>query len=413
MNKISILICLVTLILFSLQLKGQNDTINVDTALAKVVSESDSIFQDSVGIVVDSLLSGDLKDTNKLILVFAGDIMGHDAQIEGAYDEATESYSYEPTFRYMTDFISSADVAIGNLEVTLAGPPYKGYPQFSSPDELAEAARNAGFDILVNANNHALDRGKKGFVRTLTMLDSLKFLRAGTYFDSLNRDTLYPLIFEKNSIRIALLNYTYGTNGLTIDKPCIVNRIDTAQISIDLAKAKLAQPDYIIVIPHWGNEYELTENRSQQKLAEHIFRKGADCIIGSHPHVVQPIRNLVFDGDSSTTYPVAYSMGNFVSNQRAEYKDGGIMIELQLEKTGDSVRLESFDYLPYWVWRQDHSEKKSTFYVVPVAKYEANPDDFEFTPSDEYRIKRFADDTRERLKRATESDFYSNKKAAE
>ena len=243
-----------------------------------------------------------LPDTFSLTIVFAGDIMGHDTQIEGAWDSTTQSYNYEPVFRYISDYISDADIAIGNLEVTLGGPPYKGYPQFSSPDALAEEIKKAGFDVLVTANNHALDRGEAGFSRTLDMLDSIGFFRAGTYHDSLEQANIHPLIIEKNSIRIALLNYTYGTNGLKIDMPYIINRIDTSLISRDIDKAKMANPDLIIVFIHWGNEYEREENVTQKKLAAFILSKGVDAIIGSHPHVVQPIRFLSVDGRLFISY---------------------------------------------------------------------------------------------------------------
>ncbi len=167
-------------------------------------------------------------DTSSVTIVFAGDIMGHDTQIEGALDSISGTYNYKPTFQYISNYITDADIAVANLEVTLAGPPYSGYPQFSSPDELAEEIKEAGFDILVTANNHALDRGEAGLKRTLDMLDSLGFYRAGTYRDSIEQASIHPLIIEKNSIRIALLNYTYGTNGLKIKPPLRINRIDTA-----------------------------------------------------------------------------------------------------------------------------------------------------------------------------------------
>lgn len=345
-------------------------------------------------------------DTHTLTLVFAGDIMGHDTQIEGAYDSATQSYNYEPVFRYVSDYISGADIAIGNLEVTLAGPPYKGYPQFSSPDALAEEIKKTGFDILVTANNHALDRGEAGFTRTLDVLDNIGFFRAGTYRDSIEQANIHPLIIEKNLIRIALLNYTYGTNGLKIKPPCRINRIDTAVIAYELKKAKLANPDFIIVFIHWGNEYEREENTVQKKLAEFIIKNGADAIIGSHPHVVQPFRFITLPGDTLKTCPVVYSLGNFVSNQRAQYKDGGIIAELHISKTGQETRFDSINYLPYWVWRQDRTDGKSTFYVLPVAKYESNPDAFELLPGDVYRLNRFAGDTREHLKIIRESSYY-------
>lgn len=365
---------------------------------------------DMSGQNIDSINIETYSDTSKLVLLFAGDIMGHDTQIIGAYDEQSKSYNYEPVFRYVRDYISHADIAIGNLEVTLAGPPYKGYPQFSSPDALVIEAKEAGFDMMVTANNHAIDRGSEGFKRTLFVLDSLRLLRAGTYLDSLERDSIYPTIVEKNGIRIALLNYTYGTNGLKVKPPLIINRIDTAQISIDLAKAKSANPDYTIVLVHWGKEYERIENDAQKKLAYHMLKNGADAIIGSHPHVVQPIRMLKLDGDSLKTYPVVYSLGNFVSNQRAQYKDGGIIAELHLSRYADSLKLDSLLYLPYWVWRQDHPTGTSTFYVVPIGSYEANASKFEFTEGDIYRLERFASDTRKHLKDAKESTYYRKEK---
>ncbi len=344
-------------------------------------------------------------DTTRLSLVFAGDIMGHDEQITGAWDAATNSYNYEPTFRYVKPYVEKADIAIANFEVTLGGKPYKGYPQFSSPDALAIAAREAGFDIFLQANNHALDRGKAGFARTLTMLDSLRIIHTGTFANTDDRSKNYPLIVEKNNIRVALLNYTYGTNGIVIQPPFIINRIDTAVIRRDLDKARLASPDFIIVCMHWGDEYQRFENQGQRKLASFILKHGADAIIGSHPHVVQPVKLYPDATDTALKKIVVYSQGNFVSNQRAQYKDGGIMAELNLMKTTGTTRVEDFSYLPTWVFRDDLSGK-STFYIVPVAYYENNTLRFGFRDHDRYKISLFSKDTREHLKNVKESEFF-------
>lgn len=373
------------------------------------------IAQDTVQIkLADTLIVAELADTSmvsesveQFVLVFAGDIMGHDTQIEGAYVDSSNSYNYEPTFRFLQDYISSADIAVGNLEVTMAGPPYKGYPQFSSPDELAIEAKKAGFDVLVTANNHAADRGSKGIERTISILDSLQFVHAGIYRNEEERVTRYPIVVEKNGFKIALLNYTYGTNGIVVKPPYIVNRIDTATISKDISKAKLADPDYIICTIHWGTEYQRTENAKQRNLARYLLDNGVDAIIGSHPHVVQPIRLEKCNfSDSINQCPVVYSMGNFVSNQRAQYKDGGIMAELHLSKQNGQVKFDSIAYLPYWVYREKVAEEKYTFYVVPVAKYENNPDILDFNDNDLYRFNRYKNDTRILLKEARESDFY-------
>src|SRR5690606_14556216 len=138
-------------------------------------------------------------------------IMGHDSQIASAFDAATKTYDYASCLAYMKPYIESADIAFGNLEVTLAGPPYKGYPQFSSPDALAVALKEVGFDVLVTANNHSVDRGRQGIERTIRVLDSLGIPHTGTFPDEVSRLNEYPLILIKNGFTLALLNYTYGT----------------------------------------------------------------------------------------------------------------------------------------------------------------------------------------------------------
>jgi poly-gamma-glutamate capsule biosynthesis protein CapA/YwtB (metallophosphatase superfamily) len=347
-------------------------------------------------------------DTSFIKIIFAGDIMGHDAQIRGAYNPETKEYDYESTFRYVKPYINNADIAVGNLEVTFAGLPYKGYPRFSSPDNLAVKAESAGFDILVNANNHALDRGKSGFIRTLGLLDSLNIIHTGTFRNTEERDLNYPLIFEKNNIRIALLNYTYGTNSLKADTPCIVNRIDTILIRQDLIKAKSAEPDYIVVIMHWGIEYERQENEFQQNLARFMLDKGADVIIGSHPHVVQPVEIYYpNDSDSSEFNVIVYSLGNFVSNQREQFRDGGIIFELILAKTSAGTNIFDYKYLPTWVYREDNKDN-FIFYITPVMLYYENESFFNFSDHDKYKITRFYNDTKGLLKNISESQFFKN-----
>jgi poly-gamma-glutamate synthesis protein (capsule biosynthesis protein) len=279
---------------------------------------------------------------------------------------------------------------IGNLEVTLAGPPFKGYPQFSSPDELAHALKAAGFHVLVMANNHALDRGRAGMERTIEQLDRLGILHTGTFTDPGARSVRYPLVVQKNGIRLALLNYTYGTNGLQVPPPLVVNRIDTLQMREDLQKAATAEPDFILVAMHWGNEYERTENGTQRELAAFLFRNGADAIIGSHPHVVQPIRG---NGKGEL---VAYSMGNFISNQRDRYRDGGIAVQLDLVKTPEGSAIEGHAYLPFWVWKPA-TKKGTQFTLVPAHSHPGQFTDPPMSEQDRSLMMQFLLDTRENL----------------
>ena len=148
-----------------------------------------------------------------ITLVFGGDLMGHGPQIQAAKIDSTDSYDYKPGFHFLQKSIQTADFAVANLEVTLAGPPYKGYPQFSSPDDYALNMKQLGFDLLVTANNHSQDGGKRGLLRTLHVLDSFKLDHTGTFADTAEFEREYPYITEINGLKIAILNYTYGTNG--------------------------------------------------------------------------------------------------------------------------------------------------------------------------------------------------------
>jgi len=327
---------------------------------------------------------------SRLKLVFTGDIMGHDSQIASALNTGEEGYDYKPCFQYLRPYLQEADLVIGNLEVTLAGPPYKGYPAFSSPDELADALHWAGFDILVNANNHALDRGQKGLQRTIEQLNQRELVQTGTFPTPERRKFHYPLVVEKKGIRIALLNYTYGTNGIKEIPPAIVNRIDKVQIQSDLEKAATAEPDFILVCVHWGSEYQLNENSQQRDLARFMFRHGADAIIGSHPHVVQPIR-----GTGKGTL-VAFSMGNLISNQRNRYRDGGILFELELVKGSQGAEIESYAYLPVWVWKPD-TKKGPSFSLVPANSNASFLSQLGMSSADRELMLRFLSDTRTRL----------------
>ncbi len=144
--------------------------------------------------------------------------MQHKAQLSAAL-QSDGSYDYTGCFTLVKPQIEAADIAVCNFETTLGGAPFSGYPQFCSPDEYAVAVRNAGFDIFLTANNHCLDRRNRGLVRTLDVLDSLGIAHLGTYRNQAERDSLYPYIIEHGRMRIALLNYTYDTNGIQVAEP--------------------------------------------------------------------------------------------------------------------------------------------------------------------------------------------------
>jgi poly-gamma-glutamate synthesis protein (capsule biosynthesis protein) len=336
------------------------------------------------------------QDTTRISLLFTGDVMQHDSQIKAAYEVSSKRYDYRSCFQFVKPFLSSADLAIGNLEVTLAGPPYKGYPQFSAPDNLALTLKDAGLDVLVTANNHCLDRGRKGLERTIMMLDSLEIIHTGTFRDTVERMNDYPLLFEKNGFSFALLNYTYGTNGIPVTKPNVVNAIDTAVIRKDIIKAKLAAPDAIIVFMHWGAEYQSLPNKWQKDVTELCFRLGVKLVIGAHPHVLQPM-----EWRKERDQLVAYSLGNFVSGQRDRYKNGGAMLQVDLLKiVQDSVsttRIDSAGYILEWVYRTADAERD--YYILPIPAFEHDTTAFIKDEASRLAFKTFMEDSRKLFKK--------------
>ena len=295
--------------------------------------------------------------------MFVGDLMQHQAQIDAAR-QPDGTYDYRHCFSLVKDDIGRADLAIGNLEVTLGGKPYRGYPQFSAPDEYLHAIHDAGFDILGTANNHSLDRRKRGLERTLALADSLAIPTVGTYRDSTDRQQRYPLMVEKNGVRIALLCATYGTNGIPATAPNIVNSLDRQELAADIRRARALHPDAIIALVHWGNEYQQQPNAEQRNLAQWLLQQGVDHIIGSHPHVVQPIE-LVPSAEHPTHHAIVYSLGNYVSNMSITHGDVGLAVELTLEKIAGTTRLKAIEHRLVWTERAALS-RTGDFRIIPA-----------------------------------------------
>lgn len=306
----------------------------------------------------------------QITLLFTGDLMQHQSQLDAAKRCGNYTgYDYSDCFSLVKKELSNADLTIGNLETTLAGRRYAGYPMFCAPDSYLYAIQDAGFDVLLTANNHCLDRGKSGLLRTNKMLDSLHIYRCGTYADTLARQAEYPLLIEQNGFRIVLLNYTYGTNGLDVPAPVYVNFIDTVQLKKDITKAKFMCPDILIACMHWGEEYRLYPEKSQRELAEWLIEQGVDHVIGSHPHVLQPMEVHVHN-DSPKKHLIVYSLGNYISGMFERYKDGGAMVKMTFKKDLFSTEMTDCSYSLVWNARPLRDDVPN-FMLYPAA----NPPD--------------------------------------
>ena len=282
-----------------------------------------------------------------LQLVFAGDIMTHGPQIKAA-DQGRGNYDFTPSFELVRPMIERANLALANLETTFGGTPYRGYPMFSSPSSLGSALKEAGFDVLTTANNHSCDRGRYGVVNTIDVLDSLGIRTTGSYRTKAERSQRTPLIIDVRGVKLAVLAYTYGTNGLPIPQPALVDTIDLEQISDDLRRADSLGADYKIVQIHWGNEYEKHPSKRQRDLAAVLARQGVGAVIGSHPHVVQDSEWIEEEGAKMKTF-VIYSLGNFISNQTSPAATrGGMLLSLELireRSTGRWTTQPSYQYV--------------------------------------------------------------------
>lgn len=355
--------------------------------------------ENSTTVLVDTIaqIQEPPKDTiHRLKLSFVGDIMGHGDQIKtAAIDSKMDSFDYEPCFRFIKPLMEQADLAIGNLEVTLNDKKkYTGYPRFRSPDALAYYLKEAGFDFLATANNHSNDNDLHGVIHTLDTLDGLGFIHTGTFRDAEERKATYPLIVEKKAdgttFKLAFLNYTYGTNGIPTTAPAIVNLIEEEQILKDIEVAKQANPDMIIAFMHWGSEYKLDENSRQQKVTKLLWDNGVDVVIGAHPHVIEPIKtDTLYTKDSSRQREVlvAYSLGNFISNQLRANTDIGLIFDIELVKNSASntTIIGEHDYV--LAWRYIHDRSKSVYdrvhTILPVTAFEQDSTGFLKMPKDD------------------------------
>jgi len=327
-------------------------------------------------------------------MLFIGDIMGHDEQIWSAENRETHLYNYDDVFKYIKPVVADEDIAIANFEVTLAGPPYTGYPQFSSPSDLAGACKNMGIDYLVTANNHAADRGKKGIISTINKLDSIGIPHTGTFLNSSIRDSLSPLMIYKNGTSIALLNYTFSTNGIIVPEPVIINMLDKELITKDVEKAREKKSDIIILFLHWGTEYDTIPSKAQTDLAMYFQSIGVDLVIGSHPHVLQKMvrtKNPVTGKENV----VVYSLGNFVSNQRKPKTDGGSMVRVEFTRDSDKYSVSNAGYYLTWVYTPIEKYRKK-FFILPCSEFEKKPDFFD-KPEAFQQMKKFISDSRKLL----------------
>lgn len=332
-----------------------------------------SFFENNQNMIVEIPKKEDIHISMSVI----GDIMCHNSQYTDAYNSTTKTYDFSYVFRDIKDYISSADIAIGNLETTFAGKEkgYSNYPRFNTPEQLATNLKDFGIDVLSTANNHSLDTNYTGLVSTLKYLDETGISHTGTYDSWASQNQI--LIKDINGIKIAFLAFTYGTNGIPVpeDKTYCINLIDKDLILKQINLAKEQNPDLICVNMHWGIEYQTKQNNNQEELADFLLKNGVDVILGSHPHVLQPMEKKTVTLDDGTTKDcfVIYSLGNFISGQTKENTKNSVILNINFTKNGETNKttIDSVSYIPIYMYK-DSSKKTQKFRVLDIEKSIAN-----------------------------------------
>ena len=313
--------------------------------------------------------SGNSADT--LRLCFVGDVMMHSAQISNAARKDS-TYDFSSNFELIRKEISRADISVANMEFTLAGKPYSGYPCFSAPDEILKQLADDGFDILLAANNHIYDKGAEGTARTLSMLQEaqeehgMKF--CGLAGSEEERSQTTPLIIKRKGLTIAIINFTYGTNaGAQSHWPKTNYEGSREYLENAFVRARGQGADIIIAMPHWGEEYVLRHSERQEATAKWLTNQGADLIIGTHPHVVQDFE-VMRNETTGADVQVVYSLGNAVSNMSAANTQIELMASVEfIRDENGKIRILPMEFTYLWCSRP--GGYRGTYTVLPVAEH--------------------------------------------
>ena len=365
-------------------------TVKISTA-----STAGNVKEETSATNVSSQSEPEFIETSATVISI-GDIMVHSPQLNGALNSSTGDYNFDCYFKEIAPYFATSDLNVGNLEVTFGGNEsreFSGYPLFNTPDSLADSIKNAGFNLLLTSNNHCYDTGLAGLKRTAQVLKQKGIEFTGT--KETDADPAY-VIKQVNNINIGIINYTYETKCLTEGRKYLngnpvnseanglinsfnYDKLDAfySEIGAYLKEMDTKGAEFKVVYIHWGNEYQTYSNTYQKSIAQKLCNMGVDMIIGSHPHVIQPIE-LVTSEDSQNTTVCLYSMGNAVSNQRQElmtscpsgHTEDGMIFEFVLKKTKAGVTLESLDLTPTWVNKYSVNGKYN-YTIYPIE----NPND--------------------------------------
>ncbi len=311
-------------------------------------------------------------------IVFIGDVMSHGPQLTAALRPGgnrnnPSDFDYSSYFRHVRHRFDEADYVVANMEFPCGVTPYSGYPQFSAPQSLAYEAQRAGIDLFLTANNHICDKGRAGMDSTYVLYSRMGIPFTGFFRSAGEERETNPIIVDIKGHRIAFLNFTYGTNGLPVPAPYHVNVLQPERIREVAARAHARGAEFLIALPHWGEEYHLEPDAAQKAWADLFFDSGVGAIIGGHPHVVQPVQ-------CDSVRAVAWSLGNYVSNQSDVNTQIGMLLTLTLvcDRQG-VISVACMD--PTYLWCSRRRMLESNYTVIPIVEWIGRRDQW-LDPSD-------------------------------
>ncbi len=298
----------------------------------------------------------DVERDTTFTMTAIGDVMCHNTQYWDAYVKESDEYDFSYVFEDIYRYIKMSDISIGSLETSFAGKErgYSNYPTFNSPDNLAYSLKKIGLDVLSTAGNHCLDMGFSGLSRTIDVLNDADISHLGTYKTQEDRDKI--LFKYVKGIKIAFVNYTYGTNGIPVPagKDFCVNLINKDLMKKDIESAKSQNADIIVACMHWGTEYRTTANKEQEELADFLFKNGVDIILGNHPHVLEQMekKSITLDDGTVKDCFVIYALGNFICDQNAENTRNSIILNLKITKHVEgNITIDKVNYTPIYMYK--------------------------------------------------------------
>ena len=342
-----------------------------------ILSKKDFWSNNSIETIspIDNNISNEIEEKETPItfnMTAIGDTLCHNTQYWDAYNSDTKEYDFSYVYEDIKYYTKVADITIGSLETTFAGENvgYSNYPRFNTPDSLATALKKIGVAVISLAGNHALDYGYNGLCRTIDVLDEADISHLGTYKTAEEQEKI--LIKNVKGVKIAFINYTYGTNGIPLPsgKEYCVNLIDKDLIKKQIEQAKEQNVDMIVACMHWGTEYRTTANSEQKELADFLFKNGVDIILGNHPHVLEPMEKKTItleDGTMKDVF-VVYALGNFTADQRDEITRDSAILNLNITKQLDgSISINKVEYVPIYMYKNQNA-KTHKFKILDIQK---------------------------------------------